>query len=427
MNINYFSYHAPEKLKNFLQWSERLGPVTFSVMKKTSPPEPEWWVGSAKLVKSPIGLFYTKNISASAGTSIYPEEALVRTVGETIERYSSMNSHLIDTIYPQIIDEGLGFVRCGDFETCQPSFKRNGIPNEVEHSVMKKLADDSSVYIPYEYVHLGFMRFYANVMHTTPISTGCSFFYDINTSIWKSICEVVERDAMMRLWYARETPVKISLTGIKDEALRLRKKRIYDAGLKLHLFEISSIINIPVFYAIVEGAEFPYFCVGASSDSDPFRAAIKAIDEAISIRVMANWNHFEATNAHDLTDFTWVNKLEKHMELYANWKNSEAFDFLLKQNIPEVNISMLSSQKDWLHTPSNYDDLTNIAKHFQKRGFDIYWKDITIPEVKEFGVVTKVVIPQMIPLSQAYSCRWLEPFSELYNTGKLNPYPHPFS
>jgi ribosomal protein S12 methylthiotransferase accessory factor YcaO len=250
MNFNYLNHFVEGELRNFLKWNDQFGPVTYSILKKTSPPEPEWWIGSAKLGNCPIGLFYTNNISASAGTSIYPEEAMLRTVGETIERYSSMNSHLIDKFEPRIIDETLGFVRCADFENSEPTFKKNGIPKPVEHTLVEKLIDGTHVYMPYEYVHLGFTRFDAKIMHTTSISTGCSFYYDTITAIWKSICEVVERDAMMRLWYPRLKACRVRFNGLVDEGLSIRCKRIKDAGLKLHVFEISSVIDIPVFGCI---------------------------------------------------------------------------------------------------------------------------------------------------------------------------------
>jgi hypothetical protein len=142
---------------------------------------------------------------------------------------------------------------------------------------------------------------------------------------------------------------------------------------------------------------------------------------------MANWNGFEAKQEYDFENFEWVNKLEKHMELYANWKDSDAFDFLFKDNPLVKDITEIATAKEWLPVPKNHDDLIETARIFTQKGFDIYWKDVTIPEVAEFGKVIKVIIPQMIPLSQAYSCRWLEPFKDLQEKGTLNPYPHPFS
>lgn len=428
MEFNNIDFLQESKIASINNWDKKLAPVTYSMFKKTNSPEPDWWVGSAKLVKSPIGIFYSDNISASAGTSIFPKEALLRTVGETLERYSSTNSHLTDQVYPMFVNEQLGFVRCADFEKTAKSYKRDGLTEEIEHSKVVRLIDGGEEYLPFEYLHLGFIRFDKRFMHTPPISTGCAFYYDTNTAIWKGICEVVERDAMMRLWYTKGKAVKINTNHIKDYALYTRIKKIRDAGLKLHLFEISSTINLPVVFAILEGSVFPYNCVGASCSSDIVSAISKAIDESVSIRIMANWNRYESKENYDYEDFSWVNRLEKHMELYANWKDTPAFDFLTKDSGVEIiDLEDLIKQNRYLKAPENHDELIEMAKLFKNKGFDIYWKDITIDEVKRFGHVIKVVIPQMIPLSQAYECRWLGAFTERQLNDVLNPYPHPFA
>ena len=427
MIYNYLNYFTQDTIKKVNNWDKKLSPITASALKKTSFPEPQWWLGSVQLGKSPIGLFFTDNPLASAGTSIFPKEALMRTLGETLERYSSTNSHLLDKPYLKLVDEQLEFIRCADFESTLPSFKAEGITSEIEHSKVTRLIDGLDEYLPYEHVHLGFLRTNKQLMHTSPISTGCAFYYDSLTAIWKGICEVVERDAMMRLWYTKSQPIKIKMKDVLDYSLYSRIKKIRNAGLKVHVFEISSTVGIPVIYTIIQGEQYPYYCVGASADLNITKAINKSIDEAISIRVVANWSKSKGNKAYDYTNFYWVDHLEKHMELYANWKDTPAFDFLLNSNLNEVSLHEVEHTGDYLTQPNTMDDLVDIASIFKNKGFDIYYKDITVPEVKEYGHVMKVVIPQMIPLSQAYACRWLSPFQAAYEAGQLNPYPHPFA
>jgi ribosomal protein S12 methylthiotransferase accessory factor len=427
MNVSSLDFLKDLAISNIGQWEQKLSPVTFSVFKKTNPPEPEWWVGSAKLTRSPVGIFYSDDVSASAGTSIFPREAMLRTIGETIERYSSTNSHLTDTVYARHVKEDLGFVRCAPFEQTLDSFKRNGIKDPIEHSRVTRLVDGSEEYLPFEYIHLGFIRYNKRFMHTSPISTGCAFYYDVNTAIWKGICEVVERDAMMRLWHTRGRATRISTNNVMDYSVHTRLKRIRNAGLTIHLYEISSVVNLPVVFAILEGPSFPYNCVGAACNADLNSAISKALDEAVSIRIMANWNHFLSKENYDYEDFKWVNRLEKHMELYANWKDTPAFDFLKKDQGPAVDIDTMTRTRSYMKAPTGSEGLVAIAEEFRSKGFDIYWKDVTVEEVRQFGHVIKVVIPQMIPLSQAHECRWLEPFMTDHTESTINHYPHPFA
>jgi hypothetical protein len=62
---------------------------------------------------------------------------------------------------------------------------------------------------------------------------------------------------------------------------------------------------------------------------------------------------------------------------------------------------------------------------------NILWREVTASEFSEFGTVVKVVIPEMVPLVQAETARWLAT-PRLHGTlgikGRLpNSFPHPFA
>ena len=74
------------------------------------------------------------------------------------------------------------------------------------------------------------------------------------------------------------------------------------------------------------------------------------------------------------------------------------------------------------------DDLRFQAKKLQLQGFDVYYKDLTISEIKPVGVVYRVVIPQMMPLTQFHGTRWLSSLlTDNRTLADINPYPQPFS
>jgi thiazole/oxazole-forming peptide maturase SagD family component len=384
MELKYLDLLKQEKLKDIFKWEEHLGPITYSFFKQTPIVDPKWWICSFKFGNTPTGSFYEPQVRASAGTSIYPEKALVRSIGEAIERYSSLNFHSEDTSYVKgILDPSIKFIRCADFEPCSEYYKKD-IDHEITLVTCKSLLSNEDVKLPAEYVHLGYSIDTHKSTHP-PISTGCAFYTDYDTAIWGGICEVVERDAMMRFWSQRNTPVKIDIDSISEIEFREQIKRIKEKGLTIDLFEISSVIPIPTVYAVLRGAVFPYTCVGASSNIDIIESCTKAIDEAISIYLMANWNGFKKEKI-DTESFHWVNRLEKHMELYANWENTPAFDFFI--NMTEtMTIKDLISHKKWLNKDLS---LVKLSEYFKNKGFDIFWKDITVSEVKEFGVVNGI-------------------------------------
>lgn len=422
MLYNYLDFIYIENIQLIENWEGGYNPFKYSYVRKTESDEPDWYVASIKLSNNPIGSINSLNLNASAGSSIYFEEAMVRCTGEAIERYSSTNYFYTDKPYFLKIDENKGFVRCADLENAPKTFKKNGLNVEIEHSEVINLLDNSFDYLPFETVHLGFGRDKSIGSFYAPISTGCSFYNNEITAILKGICEVVERDAVMRWWYSNfENTKKVNLENINCYDINERVKRIKDKSLEIHVYEISYIENFPVIFCLINGNVFPYSCFGGSCDIDIKKAIIKAIDEAMSIRVMAKWNGYKAEI--DTSNFNWVNKLEDHMELYSNWENSPIIETLtsLEHKFIDINEYPKSLKIN------DFNDLQKIAVKFKQIGFDIYYKDVTLKEVSSLGKVMKVIIPQMIPLSQSFSTRWLDTILIDKSITDINPYPQPFS
>lgn len=264
-------------------------------------------------------------------------------------------------------------------------------------------------------------------MYTSSISAGCAFYPDCFTAIWKGICEVVERDSMMRFWYLKFGECKkINISSLTTFDICERIRRIREKDLEIFLFEISSVIKeIPTVFCVIKGIEFPYYVCGVSTNTDIVSAITKAIDEAISLRFMAKWNGAKKMN---FNDFSGIRKLEDHLDLYANWENCPVFEKLLNGQHQTLEGIDSVSDIDFVNPPTNKSELKQIAKTFKSKGFDIYYKDITMPELLQVGHVVRVVIPQMIPLSQNYYTRWLATIVPDRNKlSEINSYPQPFS
>jgi hypothetical protein len=67
-------------------------------------------------------------------------------------------------------------------------------------------------------------------------------------------------------------------------------------------------------------------------------------------------------------------------------------------------------------------------------GLNVLWTDITAPEATGLGHVIKVIVPEMVPLTQDHNVRWLGTPRLLgasglkqATTAAFNPFPHPFA
>lgn len=411
MIINYFENLDITGFEKVLVWNTKYSIIKSANIRMTSM---GWWVAVVRLANNPIGYIQQYSLNASAGSSIYAKQAIVSALGEAIERYSSTNYHAMDKVYMQHFDNRLfEFVRCAQHEDAPKRFKEHSTSVAIEHSEVINVMTGEKNYIPFEFVHLGFRR--KEGLVTQPISTGCAFYPRKIESIWKGICEVVERDAMMKFWYTYfKKFFKIDINDIYDFEIQIRVKSLAEKSTELFLFEITSEVNIPVVLCVLKNEAYPYYVTGVACDLDIKRASVKAIDEAVSIRTMAEWK-----GPQDRKEFCEINQLEDHMFLYANWKNCPIFEELLNKEAPFSSLNLIPHDY-----PRTEKELKQKISTFFDEGVQIFYKDLTLPHIEDIGYVTRIVIPKMIPLSQTYKARWLDALnSELL----LNPYPQPFS
>lgn len=421
MEINFRKLIKVPGFDKFDKWDKEPNPFRQFKCKSLKGEDPKWFVSSLILANNPIGSIRAQHLGGAAGSSIYIEDSITSCVCEGFERYSSINYFMKDTPCMKKIDYSKGYIRCADEENAPASFKKNGVTVPIEHTKVFRLIDDTTDYLPYELVHLGFQKTDINKLFFSPISTGCAFQTDKTHALKRGLEEVIERHALMSWWYDNDRKEKvIDLTDCIDFDVHERIERLHAKNIRMRLFEISPIEGFPVVFCMLQSNKFPYFSCGASCSTDIMHAIIKSMDEAVSIRYMSEF----IGRRNVITDnFKWVKNLEDHMVLYSNWKDSPVI-----QNIMDKQSGQLNFNDYQIIKLDTMDDLRVQANMLNQLGYDVYYKDLTIDEIKPIGVVYRVIIPQMIPLTQYDDIRWL---SSLLTNGKtladINPYPQPFS
>jgi ribosomal protein S12 methylthiotransferase accessory factor len=424
----------PGRLDGVLGWvDERFGPIRRLTGKRLLPPEPAWWVYVCDLPRAPAGSWYDANRAAAAGTSIEPDEALQRVLGEAVERYSGMNPGGALEELPLTAKESSlfqCFPACAAEEPCSPSFSRVDQDIPLTHVLVRQLADDRQVAIPAGHVHLNFQPQNSEPPITVPVSTGLAFHPELHQAIWNGLCEVAERDAMMLMWWTRHAARALDCRNPDLPAgIVTRLERLERVGLRTHLYDMSTEFRVPTVFCVIAGRDYPYWVTGAACRTDPIAACAKALDEAASARLSAR--RFAASAAlPSLDKFDWVCSLEAHEFLYAHWRATPAFDFLIHQGKPPLSYREFARQ-EWWPQPQDMDDLVALSTRLRATDLTVLWTEITAPEAKEFGRVVKVIVPQMVPLPVDHNARWLAtPRLQKAARSKdwpFNPYPHPFA
>lgn len=404
----------------------RFGPVVNLLEMRLRAPLPRWHIVSCNLARTPPGTHFQPQSATASGVSLDPDVAMRSALGEAIERYSALSAPHDVVRLPA--GEGGFYHRtpvCARDEPCVQSMR--GVPagTPLTHAVVRRLADNRIEYMPAGYIYLNFMPPPQEPPVTLPISTGLAFDPELWRALWRGLCEVIERDAMMLMWLRKATPPQIVMDGTAPDFVHLRLEECAHAGYEVYLFDITSDIAIPTVFCILLKGNGVYASVGACCHELPAAACAKAIDEAVSVRSVLRPD----PNPVPAKDFTWLHQLEQHAAIYASPQTAPMLSFLV-EDPPSMFYDRFNERR--VAPPMSIDQVRVWAEELSGRGLDAVWASMTSDDLACLGHVVKVVIPQMVPLSQSHSMRWLATPRLGDGTHGLtcataNPDPHPFA
>lgn len=435
MRVDAYGHH-PGRLAAVLDWVDpHCGLLRSFGGAQLAPPDPAWWVYTGDLARAPYGNLFTPYPAGAAGTSIDPDVALRRALGEAVERYSAL--HALDYDESILIaprESGIAglFPACARDEACPASFRGLPLDTPIQHVMARRLNGGTRVAVPTGYAHLRFWPKPPEPPVTLPISTGLCFSSDQVSAIWGGLCEVAERDAMMLTWWLKqEVPEIICLPQDVPWPLADRQARLERVGMVARFFDITSNFRVPTVFCILLGPDYPYATVGAACRIDAVEACSKALDECVSVRTMLRARSHSPLPSE--TDFSWVKSLEDHLLIYAEKHFAPGFEFLLNGRGERISFAEFS-RYPWWSPPEDEIGLQALGSRMSDLGLSVLWLDVTAPEARSLGCVVKVIVPEMVPLSQDHNIRWLATPRLLTAAGlrratvaAFNPLPHPFA
>lgn len=255
------------------------------------------------------------------------------------------------------------------------------------HTKTLCLNTSEETYLPIETVFLTALKRDSSTLFTNPISSGLSFYTNKEVASIKGIFEVIERDALMYWWHTNlQSATEINIYNSVNKGVIDRIYRILEVGLRIRLLNISRFPEIPVVLCVISGKSYPYAGFGISCNTSMISAICKSIDESVSIRTMSHWAR--SSEKVDCNNFDWVQELPDHMHLYANWKDSPIVEKLMQTDFPKVDAVYYT--KSFSEEPCLF--LKQLVGYLDTHGYKVYWKDLTLPEVRHLGVVSKIII-----------------------------------
>ncbi|WP_135806991.1 YcaO-like family protein [Halorussus marinus] len=235
------------------------------------------------------GFSDARSAEQAAGVAVDWNEALMKALGEALERYAA-------GVYRE---SSFRIARSVDLDAPVPpaAFVRPdgwtdpGPDDELAWVDGEDLQTGDPVALPAEFVHFP----PPDVRHRPSITTGLGLGNSGVEATLSGLYEAIERDATMLAWYSTFEPLGLAVDTERFDALA---KRARAEGLDVTPLLVTQNVDVPVVaVAVHRDGAWPRFAVGSDADLDPDAAAASALAEALQ-----NWMELRSMGEADAAD-----------------------------------------------------------------------------------------------------------------------------
>lgn len=372
----------------------------------------------------------------SSGCGYEWDEAMLGTIGETVERYAPVFCNHEEGIFSSYKNLEKKAVHPSEYalfhekQYQDPKLNLKEFTEDVELTWFPTLdlTNGEETYVPGQFLYMPFTKDKNWVTINT--STGLAAHSDYYKAILNGIYEVLERDSFVITWMQKLVPKKIKITREIEEYL----KAYYPPHFEWHFFDVTYDLKIPTILGFCFGeTEYGKFVAFGSSTRITYGESLKKVIQEIGqgipyFRFLLN----EKKDWNPDDDFSKIMDFEQHSIFYVKRQDLWHIFDEWKYAKPELEIN--------LHEPkvlSDEETIRHIVGILKDKNYNVLFKDLTTPDIRQIGFYSiKVFIPQLIALSGAYPL-YYSGGKRLYEVpGKmgfesrdydnLNPYPHPF-
>ena len=257
-----------------------------------------------------------------------------------------------------------------------------------------------------------------------PTSTGLAAHPDPWQALRSAMCEVVERDAVMRTWLTRGPTRPVTAFGLSGQ--RSAPVDFSNTVEDYRTFALPAAGSVPTVLGVALGRSGqPPVAVGAATAPDLAAATRKALTETAQTMRWAASMRAEGrvvASADGLTD------LDDHVAYYLDPSRRPAFDFLLAGGGRPIPVDLAGSDAgadDTDDADLARRDVSRLVAALDADGFAVFCADVTCPEARAVGIwVIRAVVPGLYPLFVGATPLPEHPRVPLASV--VNPDPHPF-
>jgi len=450
LSLNSLQNGPPRTLSDALQASKRLissrtGIISTVEFEDLASGEPSVYLARSTPASN-IALNGMETMNQGTAASIDPKRALMKAVGESIERYCPAHFKYEDFALAAYSDLDHEAVHPADFalfsekQYAEPDFpfSRLTASTPLRWVSAYSLSHDRPVLVPASFVYIPY-RF--DPLHETsshnPISTGLACGSNLAPAICKAILEVVERDAFMIMWQNQLPCSRIDLTTVDDPFIQSMLNELEVLPLDCQAYLLPSDIEVPVIMVLLRNTSghLPHTIMGISADLNPQKALILALEE-VSLGWVGMGRYALAEKDYKPAEnYQNINTVILHGIAHAvDPALGKSWEFLNSSG-QQISIQDIQNRYD----ENMVNNIQHLVDKLNEKDLNVVVKDLTTVDVDEVGFkVVRVVVPGMQPLDVNHARRYLGG-TRLYEVPcqmglkshplteeEINPYPHMF-
>ncbi len=346
-----------------------------------------------------------RSLAVGGGGGLTKEEALLRSCGEVVERYCSSflrneefirgSFNSLKNKYNLLNPQYLTIYSKKQYKQDNFVFREFTQDSHTEWVSAYSYKNKKNKYIPAFLVYLPYSDFEKGGKYYPSSSTGLSCAPSYEEAVLKGLLEIIERDAFSISWINQLFPPRIDINNIDEKYEELLRVFNFE-NINYNIFDITSDFGIPVIAALSFGnSSFGYVAsLGLSCSTDYYRATKKALIENAQGRVSVAFQRKREPDKKYRDDFKDVVNFDDHSYIYST-------DPTLKDKLSFLRGSNNEIKPNKLDKGKNLDEIIEI---FLKKGFDVYAKDLTTPDIEDVGLkVVRVFVPGMVYLHGTHS------------------------
>ncbi len=240
-----------------------------------------------------------------------------------------------------------------------------------------------------------------------PTTNGCALGRSLEEAALFALFELIERDAYLTMWYLRRPCRKVVPESVQFEPFQLLWSWTESAfqNYKLHLFDATSDIRIPVIAAVAvkqKGAG-PRTLHAAAANGLAEYALFGALKE-VSVSLSSNPESRASENAKALeflANPALTTNSQDHRSVYSldepfprtSFLNFEAHPMLSAEQLTAISVVQPSEHPDLGET------VYKIMAHLEELGLPVLLKDITHSQLRDHQLFcVKAVVPGLFPM-----------------------------